>query len=47
MLTGLCGLWWGEVGTALWVDHGGAVAKALPALELPLLHPGATGHTAF
>lgn len=47
MLTGLCGLWWGEVGTALWVDHGGAVAKALPALELPLLHPRATGHTAF
>lgn len=31
-LAGLCGLWWGEVGTALWVDHGGAVPKALPAL---------------
>lgn len=46
-LTRLGGLWRGEVGTALWVDHGGAVPKALPALELPLLHPGATGHTAL
>lgn len=43
----LCGLWRGEVGTALGVDHGGAVPKALPALELPLLHPGTTGHTAL
>lgn len=46
-LTRLCGLWWGEVGTALRVHHGGAVPKALPALELPLLQPGATGHTAL
>ncbi len=46
-LTRLCGLGWGEAGAALWVDHGRAVSKALPALELPLLHPGATGHTAL
>lgn len=46
-LTRLCGLWWGEVGTALWMDHGGAVPKALPTLQLSLLHPRATGHTAL
>lgn len=46
-LTRLCGVWWGEVGAALGVDHGGPIPKALPALELPLLHPGATGHTAL
>lgn len=46
-LAGLGGLRWGEAGAALWVHHGGAVPKALPALELPLLHPGATGHTAL
>lgn len=46
-LTGLCGLWLGEVGAALRVDHGGAVPEALPALELPLLHPGAAGHAAL
>lgn len=46
-LTRLCGVWWGEAGAALWVHHGGAVSKALPALELPLLHPGAAGHAAL
>lgn len=47
MLARLRGVWWGEVSTALRVDHGGAVPKALPALELPLLHAGAAGHTAL
>lgn len=46
-LTGLGGVGGGEVGTALRVDHGGAVPKALPALQLPLLRPGATRHAAL
>lgn len=46
-LTALCGLWGGQVGTALGVNHGGPVPKALPALELPLLQPRATGHAAL
>lgn len=46
-LTRLCGLWRCEVSAALWVDHGGAVPKALPALELPLLHARTAGHAAL
>lgn len=46
-LTGLCGLWRGQVGAALGVNHGGPVPEALSALELPLLQPGATGHAAL
>lgn len=46
-LTGLRRIWRGEVGTALWVDHGGTVAKTLSALELPLLHTGTTGYAAL
>lgn len=46
-LTRLRGLWRGEASAALWVDHGGAVPKALPALELPLLHAGTAGHAAL
>lgn len=46
-LTRLCGVRRREGGAALGVDHGGAVPKALPALELPLLHAGAAGHAAL
>lgn len=46
-LTGLGGFRGGQVGAALRVHHGGAVPEALPALQLPLLQPGATGHTAL
>lgn len=46
-LTGLCGLWGGQVGATLGVNHGGPVSEALSALELPLLQPGATGHAAL
>lgn len=46
-LTGLRGLWGGQVSAALGVNHGGAVPEALSALELPLLQPGATGHAAL
>lgn len=46
-LTGLCGLWGGQVGAALGVNHGGAVPEALSALQLPLLQSGATGHAAL
>lgn len=46
-LAGLCGRWFGETSAALRVDHGGAVSKALPALELPLLNARPAGHTAL
>lgn len=46
-LTCLRGHWWGQVSAALGVNHGGPVPKALSALELPLLLPGATGHAAL
>lgn len=46
-LTRLCGLWRREVSAALWVDHGGAVPKTLPALELPLLHARTARHAAL
>lgn len=46
-LAGLCQHWLGEVGAALGVNHGGAIAKALPALKLPLLDTQAAGYTAL
>lgn len=46
-LTLLRGLWRREASAALRVHHGGAVPKALPALELPLLHARTAGHAAL